>query len=322
MKFTWKKTGHGLTDNLGNQMQKIVRTMNENKFETRRTYIAAEKKFIRFVAREFRLQKLDNVKDKHLEKYAEYLRNNEKADKYIKNELSGIRFLHNHTPGTKHELTDSTVFNKSIGLGSTPDIKDVDRAWEEKEISGIKDIANRLGRPEISKVMEVMRATGCRINEACTLRDSDLRRALSEGKLKLTNTKGGVPREVPLIPRARELFKNQLKLVGRGAYAFTPKSYVESHTIHNFKKSVQNFIGNHRDKIQLSERKLSGHNVNPGGKGALTAHGLRHSFAREQYFELREKGLSIEKSKEKVAEMLGHHRAEITEVYLGGLEDE
>lgn len=320
MKFTWKKTGHGLTDNLGNQMQKIVRSMNQNRIGTRRRYIAAEKRFISYVAKEFRLQKLANVKDKHLEKYVKYLKNNGNSDKYVKNELSAIRFFHNHTPGARYELTDSTVFNKLVGLGSTPDIKDVDRAWEEKEISSMKEIANMLGRPEISSVIEVMRSTGCRIDEACTLRDSDLRKALSEGKLHLTNTKGGVPRDVPLTNRARTLFQRQLKLVGRGEYAFTPQDYVVNRKIHAFEKSVQNFIYNHRDKVQLSDRAITGHNVNPGEKGALTAHGLRHSFAREQYFKIREEGFSKEHAKEEVAEMLGHHRAEITKVYLGGLE--
>lgn len=320
MKYTWKKTGHGLTDNLGNQMQKIVRSMNQNRIATRRRYIEAEKRFINYVAREFKLQKLANVKDKHLEKYVKYLKNNGNSDKYVKNELSGIRFFHNHTPGTKFELKDSAVFNKEVGLGSTPDFKDIDRAWEEKEINAMKDIANQLGRQEIADVIEVMRATGCRIDEACTLRDSDFRNALSEGKLHLTNTKGGVPRDVPLTDRAREIFEKKLTEIGRGEYAFTPRAYVNNHTIHRFEKSVQNFIYNHRDKVQVENRAYTGHNVNPGGKGALTAHGLRHSFAREQYFKLREEGLGKEQARQEVSEMLGHHRAEITKVYLGGLE--
>ncbi len=320
MKFSWKTIGNGAMDNLGNQMQKIVRSMNQNRFETRYRYISAEKRFIKFAAKEFKLQKLANVQDKHLEKYARHLKEQNLSDKYVKNELSGIRFFHNHTQDTKFEIKDSTVFNKELGLGSTPDIRNIDRAWTEKELNQMQNIATDLSRPEVTNVLECMRATGCRIDEAATLRDSDLRNALQNEKLYLNNTKGGVPREVTLTDRARELFQNQLQSLNRGEYAFTPKFYIENHEIHKFEKSIQNFIINHRNKVQLEDRSSNAHNVAENSKSALTAHGLRHSYAREQYFAYRNQGLSIKEAKQAVSEQMGHHRQEITNVYLGGLE--
>lgn len=293
--------------------------MNQNRYETRERYVQTMQRFVHHAAKEFNLQKLSNIQDKHLESYVHSLKSEGRSDKYIKTELSGIRFFHNHIP-TKHELSDSRAFNQSVGLGSTPDNRGIDRAWTEREIQKMKDIANNLGRPEISSIIECMRSTGMRINEAITLRDSHLRNALSTNKISITNTKGGRPREIALTDRARDLFEQQLQVVGRGEYAFTPKNYVESHKIHDFKQSIQNFVYNHREKIQESGRSSSGHNIEVGGRGALTSHGLRHSFAREQYFELRDRGLDREDARLEVAEMLGHSRDSITYVYLGGLE--
>jgi integrase len=320
MKKKLNKTGHGATDNLLRQEEKIIRNMNRNKFQTRKRYIGSETRFIKFIAKDCKLQKLANIKDKHLEKYVGHLKREGASDKYIKTELSGIRFFHNHTPGASNRLEDSTVFNKKVGLGSTPDNKNIDRAWTEKEVEEMKDKAISLNRKEIAIVIEAIRATGCRIDEAVTLRDSDLRKALEENSLHLTNTKGGVPRDVPLTDRARNVFEEVLEETERGGYAFTPEEYVEDHKIHSFKKSVQNFIYNHRVEIQDEDRSESAHNVEEDSKGSLTVHGLRYSFAREQYFELKDAGFSSDLAKEQVSEMLGHHRKEITEVYLGGLE--
>ena len=320
MKYNWRPTGNGKVDNLGNQLAKIIRTMNQNKFETRERYIQTMQRFVHHTAKEFGLQKLSNMQDKHLESYATTLKVEGKSDKYIKTELSAIRFFHNHVPATKHELSDSRAFNQSVGLGSTPDARNIDRAWTDREVQGMQDIAKSLGRPEISNIIECMRSTGMRINESITLRDSHLRNALSTNKISITNTKGGRPREIPLTDRARDLFERQLQIVGRGEFAFTPKNYVESHKIHDFKQSIKNFIYNHRDKIQDPERAISGHNIESGQKSALTAHGLRHTFAREQYLELRENGYEKEDARLEVAKMLGHGRDSITYIYLGGLE--
>jgi integrase len=318
MKKKLKSTGHGAIDNLLRQEEKIIRNMNQNKFQTRNRYIGSETRFIKFTAKDCKLQKLANIKDKHLEKYVDHLKEKGASDKYIKTELSGIRFFHNNTPEAKNRLEDSTVFNKKVGLESTPDNKNIDRAWTEKEVEKMKNKTISLNREEIAKIIEVVRATGCRINEAVTLRDSDLREAIKEKKLHLTNTKGGVPRDVPLTERAKKIFEEVLEETPRGGYAFTPQRYVEEHKIHSFKKSVQNFIYNHRKEIQDEDRSESAHNVEDS-KGALTVHGLRHAFAREQYYALKNVGFSSELAKKQVSEMLGHHRKEVTEIYLGGL---
>jgi len=323
MKYTWKNTGHGATDNLGKQVQKIIRTMNENKYNTRWRYIAAEKRFISYIAKEFRVQKLTNVKDNHLEKYATDLKEKGKADKYIKNELAAIRFFHNHTSATKYELLDATIFNKQIGLGSTKDGR-ADRAWNEREIQSMKEKAVECKRPEIARLIEAVRATGMRIDEVCTIKHYHINEALKTNVLKLDGSiaKGGVHRQIPVTARARSVFEKVIKNIERGTYVFTPKNYVENNKIHLFEKSVQNFIGYHRDKIQDLDRSNSGHNLVEHERGALTTQGIRHSFAREQYFKLRENELSKDDARLEVSHMLGHGRDSVTYIYLGGIKDE
>lgn len=51
-------------------------------------------------------------------------------------------------------------------------------------------------------------------------------------------------------------------------------------------------------------------------KGALTWHGLRHTYAQHYYTKMREKGFSDQASRYKLTEVLGHGRIEITYVYV------
>jgi len=90
--------------------------------------------FIRFVGVHFKLKKLQNIQDKHLEAYAAHLKSRGCSDKYVKNDLSGIRYLHRQIPQARHSLKDSKTANKEMGLGRTPDGR-ADRAWTERELS-------------------------------------------------------------------------------------------------------------------------------------------------------------------------------------------
>ena len=48
-----------------------------------------------------------------------------------------------------------------------------------------------------------------------------------------------------------------------------------------------------------------------------TFHGLRHSYAREQYLRYRAEGFSTLNARQSVAMQLGHGRDQVTKVYLG-----
>ncbi len=320
MKYTWKDTGNGIEDGLGRQLQKLARNMNENKITTRYRYLEAGSRFICFIGKEFRLQKLANVQDKHLLKYTEQLIKNGKSHKYIKNELSGIRYIHNQLPKVRYELLDGVKFNRKVGLNTTPDGRS-DRAWTEHEFRAFCQKAYDTHNDEFVKIFRIVKNTGMRLDEVCTLRTCQVREAINNSVLKLYNTKGGKPREIQIDARCKKLLVDSYKTESRNDYMYVPKVYTSSHTIHKYEKKIQRFIYNHREKIQDVNRSLSGHNVSQDGRGALTFHGLRHMYARNRFEKLKQQGISMYQAKKIVSNELGHGRIEVTDVYLGSSND-
>jgi integrase len=317
MKYKWNTTGVGPIDNLGLQLQRIARNMNENQLSTRYRYLATNGRFVKFLAEEFKVRKLANINNKHVEKYAEKLIAEGKAHKYIKNELSGIRYIHNQIPNTKHNLIDGKEFNKKMGLNFTRDGR-ADRAWTLNEYEKFVDYATDHGRSDIADIFKITSVTGMRLDEVSTLRKSEITEALSSGKLHLTNTKGGVPRDVPLNKTSENLFKEAIKDLKGTDYVYTPARYVNSRSIHKYEKQVQKYVYNHRDKIQDKDRTTTGHNVKDDERGAITLHGLRHRYARERYAEFLGQGKSNYEARKEVAKELGHGRDRVTLIYLSG----
>jgi integrase len=317
MRYTFKPTGHGVTDNLGKQLQKVIRLSNDNKFETRKRYKDAQERFVKYVGKTFKLQKLSNIQDKHLKAYVDYLKEKGNAHSYIKTELSGIRFLHNSIPFTKKDLSEATVFNKRAGLSSTPDGR-ADRAWSDKELDSFKQYAIDRGKNDYADIFECIRSTGMRLNEIVSLKRADALAALKKNYLTPTHTKGNVPRKILLNNRSRNILQKVLSS-SNGSYAFTPNHIAIDHKLPNYKKCIQSFISNHRSKFQERDRLLISRNLNDNDKGALTVHGLRHSYAREQYKLLISQGLGKENARLKVSHLLGHGRDSVTYIYLGGV---
>jgi len=316
MNYKRNKCGNGKIDNLGAQLEKVLKGAHQGAIETRYRYAEAFERFITHVGNKFGLQRLQNVQDKHLASYAKSLMEKGSSDKYVKTELSAIRYIHAQTPQAKFELTDSKVFNKDIGLGRTPDGR-CDRAWTEKEIEAAKAYFDKLGRNDVSRAIDLARSTGTRLDEACTLRSNEVEKALKNDVLHLTNTKGGRPRDIPLTPQAKEALENALKNSERGGYVITPQSFANGN-VHGYKADLENFIYEHRCNFQDADRNLTAHNVAADERAALTFHGLRHLFAREEFERKIEEGLSRYEALREVAQELGHNRAEVTLIYTGG----
>ncbi len=242
MKYTWQKTNVGAVDYLGAQIQRMARNLNESHIETRRRYLSATERFVKYTGVQFKLKKFSNLQDKHLASYVKHLKDKGSSHKYIKNELAAIRYMHNKIDNPKYTLKDSKSFNKEMELSSTKDGR-VDRAWSDKEIERFRARSEELNRLDIKDIFEGVRTTGLRLDEICTLRKEDLKDALKTGMLTPRNTKGGTPREVPISKEARALYEQKVSELNKGEYAFTPKEFVVSHRIHEYKKtSTEVFI--------------------------------------------------------------------------------
>ncbi|MGB4311293.1 MAG: phage integrase N-terminal domain-containing protein, partial [Natronincolaceae bacterium] len=94
MKYKFPETGIKPIDDLGRQFQKIMQRANQGSIKTRYRYADAGARFIKWVQPAFKMQKLANMSDKHLIAYAQHLKNQGLSDKYIKNELSALRYIH------------------------------------------------------------------------------------------------------------------------------------------------------------------------------------------------------------------------------------
>lgn len=311
--YGWLKTNNGLIDNLGIQFEKIVRGCNQASKESRIRYIQAGERFIKFVAKEFRLQKLQNINDKHIEAWAKYRIEKGDEGKYIKTDLSAIRFWHRQIPQTRFQLTESRKSNKRVGLGSTPDGRS-DRAWTKREMEEMTAIAKEKDKPEYAMAIEAIYYTGMRLDETASLRRHEVEEAKRTGILSLANTKGGRPRKVVLTDEGIRILDEAIRGVPRGKYVFCPAGI----EVHAFKKSLQKFIYENRANVQDKDRKSTAHNLEPGERGALSIHGARHSYTRRELERLKKEGFSEKRARDILAEELGHGRPQVTRIYTGG----
>ena len=99
---------------------------------------------------------------------------------------------------------------------------------------------------------------------------------------------------------AKQALRDRQAAVQRGHKLFVPDDMATDAYIHAF----QAFLREHRPD--------PGTNPKP-----LTHHGMRHSYAVRQYWEALDGGASEHQAKLEVSKLLGHGRADVTDVYLG-----
>lgn len=311
-----------IKNNLDNQIHKIFRNTREGSFRTRDRYKKGCHRFTKFLAEEFCLQKFQNVKAKHIYAYVEHMKKENYSPATMRNELSAIRFAYERGGG-KNILPDNSKLNlpaRNIGT--------VDKAWTKKEIEGAKHVALEGGRRDVYHAISISSLFGLRIEGVCKMTVTDIEKALEFGEL-YTKEKGGLERYIPVTSTEqkqalREVLsyaKEKGRSGGDTAIADNMKYGVQKQI-----KSIQNWVGNHQMKFrddslrgQENTEKLREKAEANGYKlrGArLNFHGLRYHYAQNRYEEMRKKGYSDYEAKLITSKNLGHHRPEITDVYL------
>ena len=96
-----------------------------------------------------------------------------------------------------------------------------------------------------------------------------------------------------------------LTVTPRGHKLFVPQGVPTYKAINAF----QDFIREHRDEFRDADNDFP-----------LTCHGLRHSYAAEQYVRHSSK-LPETAAKCEVSALLGHNRADVTNIYLASVKD-
>ena len=252
------------------------------------------------------LQKISNITPTHFRKVAEYWKSY-KAPSTVYTELSGFRY-YCELAGCKHPMPQ----NKELKLTKRKPTE-YNRGWLLTEYQKARELAEFMNRLDVRDGLDLGWHLGLRIIEACQLKVKDVRSALKVSGPDIKG-KGGQVRFVKIET------EEQLGLLKRlyseaKAKGLTDEDFIISKTIRYGprleKKSIENWIGNHRHKFTDPDRQKK---VNSGKKPRvknIVFHGLRHSYNQN-----REKLLEGDPRKDqKLSQGMGHRRLAVNNIY-------
>jgi len=288
----------GLYQTLLSQLEKLRKHNRQGSIKTKERYYQAMQRFCRYLADEWRLQKLSNIAPKHFEAYAEHMKKNNKSASTIKTDLAAIRFFHDLMSNPRHELPDNNQLSlqrrKFLGFN---------RTWSQHEFDLMLSIATELLHEDYVCAMCLAYYAGLRIHECCRIDTATAEKVVKTGFLDVKG-KNGKPRTVPIDGLIAGVLQKRLQATERGQKLLVPIRV----PTHIYIKQLQQFINYHREKLPPREN-----------KERLTFHGLRHSYAQKIYSELIGKGMQEWEARQKVSKLMGHERGDVTRIYLSTL---
>ena len=292
----------GIYETLVSQLDRIARHNRQGSYHTKRRYYEAEKRFCAYLADEYHLQKLSNVSGKHLVSYVVHMQETGKSASTIKTDLAAIRFFHDKMDSkyllpTNNELG---VILERRRFGQD------DRTWSNEEFNHMLGRALAEDRYDYILALYLARYSGLRIHECFRIDTAIAEEALRENAITIKG-KGGKIRTVPINEQIAVAMKTQLARTSRGHKLLVPDDMPTDRAINR----LQFFIMANRGTIQ-----------NPNQSHPLTFHGLRHTYAAEKYQELVNGGMSDLDAHFTVSRLLGHERADVTNIYLASVRKE
>ena len=145
---------------------------------------------------------------------------------------------------------------------------------------------------------------GLRIHECFRIDTAAAERALRENALTVKG-KGGKVRTVPIEDeRILMMLRKLLARTECGHKLLVPDDVPTDRAIN----ALELFIYRYRNGIS-----------DEGSDRCLTFHGLRHTYAAEQYTRLTEDGMSAIDAHYAVSRLLSHERADVTNIYLASV---
>ena len=161
----------------------------------------------------------------------------------------------------------------------------------------------KVKRDDYVACITLARYAGLRLHEVLRIDTAIARKAIKDGFITIKG-KGGKVREVPITESIITVLKKALLTTPPGYKLFVPKDK----QTHIAKAELQNFIASKRKYV-----------FDEGSSRNLTFHGLRHTFAAEQYQKFISQGYTETQAKLKVSKLLGHEREDVTRIYLASL---
>lgn len=298
----------GIYKNLVSQIDSIFKHSNERSIKSRYRYYEATKRFCRFLADNYRLQKFKNVEDRHFRAYAEHLKENNEATT-IQTDLSGIRYFHEKS-GSKNKLSE----NVQLDLPKRAVGKE-DRSWTPEEISKARIVAREMGRVDVEISLDLVPTFGLRIEELCRLKVEHLMHT-KENEQLIVQGKGKKTRPIPVNKDQMKIIKKYLdyaKVSGRAPGDYLISSSEKNGVLHE-KRSLQNWMSFNREKFMDENRADMKEEGRKDRHETISWHGLRHNYAQRRFEEVSK--VSPEKAKKVVSHDLGHGRDTVTPIYL------
>ena len=298
-KFTMNSSGIYL--NLLAQLKKLTRHNRQGSFKTRERYEESMKRFCRFLDDDYRLEKLDNIAPKHVLAYVEHMQQKELKPATIKTELAAIRFWHDKLLRPRFKLPDNTELSlerRSFGK--------VNRTWEIEEFNRFLIVCLQYTCEDYATIACLARYAGLRIHECFRLDTATAEQAVKTELISVKG-KGGRLRTIPINDSIRIGLEQMLEVTPRGHKLFVPQ---DSQTDIEIER-MQQFIIQHRHEFQSGERTYP-----------LHMHGLRHTYAQDQYLSLVASGHTQLAAELMVSKLLGHTRPDVTRIYLAGAQEE
>ena len=293
----------GIYFSLVSQLDKLARHNRQASFRTKERYYLAMKRFCLFLADEYRLQKLANISGKHLVHYVQHLQDKGHSASTIKTDLAAIRFFHDKISDPKYTLPANSELGVELERRR---FGDTDRTWSNAEFNRMLAKAIAEEKDDFILALYLARYAGLRIHECFRIDTAIAEQALREGAITIKG-KGGKVRTVPIEDaRITTHLKKQLERTERGHKLLVPDEMPTDRAINQ----LQLFIYSNRGDFQEDANR------------PLTFHGLRHTYAVEKYQKLIDSGIGGLDAHFTVSRLLGHERADVTDIYLASLPKE
>lgn len=284
-------------NNLIMQADKVRRHCRQGSYKTRERYYEGYKRFLRYLADTYKLQKIANISGKHLGSYVKYLQEKELSASTIKTDLAAIRYFHNQMPYAKYELPHNDVLELE-----RRSFRGHDRTWTDWEFYYLVAETQKVGLDRYTAALYLARYMGLRIHEVFKIDTAIVNAAFKSGLMTIKG-KGGLQRDIPLDSRVEYLLKNLMVITRPGQKLFVSSE----RKTHNAIKELQQYIADTR----IPDNGQPDH--------VITFHGLRHNFACETYMRLTGEGKSPRDAKRQISKWMGHRRIEIVDIYLASL---
>lgn len=280
------------------QLNKLARHNRQGSYRTKERYYMAMKRFCHFLSDAYRLQKLSNFSGKHLVTYVLWMQEKELSASTIKTDLAAIRFFHDKISNPKYKLPSNAELGVELERRR---FGDIDRTWSVAEFNRL--LGKALDREDYILAFYLARYAGLRIHECMRIDTAIARQAIQEGAITIKG-KGGKIRTVPINQQIISALEKCLRSTPPGSKLLVPDSIPTDKAINQ----LQQFILLYRADVQ-----------DPDSDRPLTFHGLRHTYAAEKYSQLIAEGVSELDAHLTVSRLLGHERADVTNIYLASV---